>query len=440
MFRKKFFTLLFTAFLVLAGGAVVFAQTAPVTGRVEMVKADNTKVPVEGALVEVFRTDIKSSLPSDKTNRKGEFSFAGLPLGATFVLSVSAPGAKPGYLPNVKAGNEKLLLTLSEGDGRRWTEAEIREAIAGGVAATDTRGTSKRELTAEEKKAQAEHEAKVAEVQAKNEKALKNNEVIQKALADGNAAYNAKDYTLAVAKYEEGVAAEPDFAGSAPVLLNNKGASLTARAVDTFNKNAKATDPVAKAEATGKVKKDLADAADAYNRSWTILKAAQPGDIADPKVLESTKLGALRGAKETFRLMAATEQVDGTKTEIAKALIPEFVTLEPDAAKKSEAQTTLGDVFRVAGDFDSAIVEYRKALELSANNPDALAGLGLSLFASGEATDSTEKKQEGLNYMQKFTEVAPATHKLKDDVASVVEYLKSQKLAPQKVTSSKKKN
>lgn len=423
----------------LAGGAAILAQTAPVTGRVELQKADGSKVPVEGALVEVFRTDIKSSLPSDKTNKKGEFSFAGLPLGATFVLSVSAPGAKPGYMPNIKAGAEKLLLTLSEGDGKRWTEAEIREAIAGGAAATNT-GTSTKELTEAQKKEQAEFEKKKAEVEAKNAKALKNNEVIQKALTDGNAAFNAKNYDLAITKYEEGVAAEPDFAGSAPVLLNNKGASLTARAVDTFNKNAKATDQAARVEANGKVKKDLADAADSYNRSWTILKAAQPGDIADPKVLESNKLSALKGAKEAFRLMAATEQVDATKTEIAKTLIPEYVALETDAAEKSKAQTTLGDVYRVAGDFDNAIVEYRKALELSANNADALAGLGLSLFASGEATDSTEKKQEGLNYMQKFTEVAPATHKLKDDVASVVEYLKSQKLAPQKVTSSKKKN
>jgi hypothetical protein len=42
--------------------------------------------------------------------------------------------------------------------------------------------------------------------------------------------------------------------------------------------------------------------------------------------------------------------------------------------------------------------------------------------------------------MQKFTEVAPNGHKLKESVAGAVEYLKSQKLAPQKVTSTKKKN
>ncbi|MCV4873056.1 carboxypeptidase-like regulatory domain-containing protein, partial [Escherichia coli] len=65
-----------------------------------MKKADGTVVPVQGALVEIFRTDIKSSGPADKTDKKGVFNFAGLPLGATYVISVSAPGAAPQYLPN----------------------------------------------------------------------------------------------------------------------------------------------------------------------------------------------------------------------------------------------------------------------------------------------------------------------------------------------------
>ncbi len=438
MFRKKLFTLLSTAFLIPLTALAIFAQTAPVSGRVELVKADGSKVPVEGALVEVFRTDIKSSLPSDKTNKKGEFSFAGLPLGATFLLSVSAPGAKPGYLPNVKAGNDKLLLTLSEGDGKRWTEAEIREAIAGGAAAT---GTSNKELTEEQKKAQAEFEKKKAEIEAKNQKALKNNEIIQKALTDGNAAFNAKNYDVAVTKYDEGIAAEPDFVGSAPVLLNNKGAALAARAVDTFNKGAKSPDATARAEAYGKVKKDLADAADGYNRSWTILKAAQPADVPDPKALEGNKTNTLKGAKEAFRLMAATEQVDSAKIEIAKVLIPEYTAVETDAAKKGEAALILADLYRVAGDSENAITEYKKVLDVSADNAEALAGLGFSLVNLGYINSDKAKLQEGANYLQKFAGVAPDNHKYKADALGLIDTLKKeQNVTPQKVTTSKRKN
>ena len=170
MFRKNHFTILFTIVLLLAGSIAAFAQTQPVTGKVVIQKADGSTVPAENALVEVFRTDIKSKLPSDKTNKKGEFSFAGLPLGATFVLSVSAPGAKPGYLPNVKAGNEKLLITLSEGDGKRWTEEEIRAAIAGAFSEATTATTTKTELTEEQKKAQAERAKLEAKMRLKSRK------------------------------------------------------------------------------------------------------------------------------------------------------------------------------------------------------------------------------------------------------------------------------
>ena len=53
---------------------------------------------------------------------------------------------------------------------------------------------------------------------------LPSNEVIGQALKDGNAAFTAKNFDLAISKYDEGIAADPDFVGSAPVLLNNRGA------------------------------------------------------------------------------------------------------------------------------------------------------------------------------------------------------------------------
>ena len=172
-----------TIALLLAGSIAAVAQTQPVTGKVVLKKADGSTAPIQGALVEVFRTDIKAKMPSDKTSKKGEFNFAGLPLGATFVLSVSAPGAKPGYLPNVKAGNENLLITLSEGDGRRWTEEEIRAAIAGADTAIPTNTSS--EPTAEQKKAQEDRAKLEAEYAAKKQKVEQSTATIQKSLDEG---------------------------------------------------------------------------------------------------------------------------------------------------------------------------------------------------------------------------------------------------------------
>jgi hypothetical protein len=59
---------------------------------------------------------------------------------------------------------------------------------------------------------------------------------VTKAVKEGNDAFAAKNYDLAIAKYDEGIAADPEFVGSAPIFYNNRGTALTARAVDTYNK------------------------------------------------------------------------------------------------------------------------------------------------------------------------------------------------------------
>ena len=77
MLRKNYYTLLLAVALFLASGLAVSAQTAPARGKVELKKADGTTVPVADALIEVYRTDITGKFPSGKSNKKGEFSFAG---------------------------------------------------------------------------------------------------------------------------------------------------------------------------------------------------------------------------------------------------------------------------------------------------------------------------------------------------------------------------
>ena len=445
MFRKNYFIILLATALFLTGNLIVSAQTAPVRGRIELVKADGTREPVAGATIEPFRTDAKGKAPSAKTNKKGEFGFAGLPIAQIFAFSVSAPNIKPAIQPGIKAGMENIVITVEEGDGKRWTEDEVRQTLAASASTptSTTPGTNNTpkpaELSAEEKKAQAEYEAQVKDVTAKNENIKQKTAIITVALKAGNEAFNSKNYDLAVAKFDEGFNADPDFAGTAPVLLNNKGAALNARAVIIYNQSVKA-ETAAKVEGYGKVRKDLADAADAYSRSWKILSTAPPTDV-DPKNLEANKMTALRGIKETFRLMAATEQVDNAKTELAKTLVPEYIKVENDQAEKVKAQLILGDVYRVAGDSENAITEYKKVLEISPDNLDALAGVGLSLVNLGYINNDKTKMQEGSNYLQRFASAAPDSHKYKADAQGLIENLKKeQNVTPQKVSGSKKKN
>jgi tetratricopeptide (TPR) repeat protein len=433
MFRKQLINSTFIGAVLLMFTSLALAQNAPVSGKVELEKADGSKVPVAGALVEVFRVDIKASFPSDKTDKKGNFSFAGLPLGATFVLSVSAPGANPTYLPGVKpgmAGTDKITITLKEGDGRRLTEDEVRGALSNAPA---TNSSKPAELTAEQKKQKEEYDKAVA----KNKEIENKNSVIQKAFEDGNNAIKAKDYSAAIARYTAGIDADPDFAGSAPVLLNNRAVAYRLRAIDEYNAAVKAAD-AEKTAGMEKAKEDLLASLDSYNRSLAVLKGAPPADIT-PATAEKAKYDALSGLVETHRLLVTTKS-DLTKADEAQQAFDAYFAVETDAVKKAKAQLNYADMMREIGDSEKAIAGYRVVLQNSPDNVDAMAGLGLSLFNQGVIANDKALLQEGLNFMQKFVETAPDTHPLKASVKDAVDYLRSQeKLTPQKVTPAPKK-
>ncbi len=431
MFRKSLISLIVAGFVIFVGNIAIFAQTLPVSGTVELLKADGTRVPVEGALVEVFRTDVNASSPPAKTGKKGDFSFAGLQPGWTFILSISAPGAAPTYLPNVRAGQERLLITMTPGDGTKVSEAEVR------AEAAKPRTAGGAQNTEEMKKAQAEYEAKVKEVEEKNKKATETNQIVTAALKTGNEAFAAKNYDVAIAKYDEGIAADPNFVGSAPIFYNNRGVALRTRGVDTYNLGIKAADVTQKIENMKRAKKDFADASTGYLNSWNVLKAAPAADITDRATYEANKLGTLRGAIEVFQMAVRTEQVDPAVIEAAKILISEYQAVESDAAKKAAASLTFADLYRIAEDRESAIAGYKKVLEASPDNIDALAYVGIVLVDLGWIKDNDKAlSQEGANYLQKFVSVAPDTHKLKSGAAEYLEILKAQSIIPVKAASA----
>jgi tetratricopeptide (TPR) repeat protein len=438
MSRNLIKSFIFSLVVVFAGSIVASARTAPVTGKVELLKADGTREPVVGALVEPFRMDIKASAPSAKTNSKGEFSFAGIQVGPTYFLAVSGPNVAPTFLPNVRAGQERLLITVKPGDGTRLTEEEVRQ----GASAAKAGSAEKAEMTADQKKAQAEYEAKVKEIDAKNKQAEKVNEVVGRAIKEGNEAFNAKNYDLAIAKYDEGIAVDPEYVGSAPVFYNNRGAALLARAIIYYNAAIKEKDVAEKIAGLGNARKDMLDATNGYKRSWAVLQKAPASEITDKNNFEAAKTNTLRGSRDIFRTAVRTEQVDPEMIEAAKILIPEFVKAEPDAAAKAEANLIFADLYRVAGDSDNAIAAYKKILETSPNDHDALAGAGLSLVNLGYMNDDKAQLQEGANLLQQFASAAPDNHKYKADAVALIDSLKKeQNVTPQKVaTPARRRN
>ncbi len=440
MFRKNYFASFLAIALFLTGSIAVFAQTAPVSGRVELKKADGTTQPVAGAMVEVFRTDIKAKFPSAKTDKKGNFSFAGLPLGANLIISVSAQGVQPDFRAGVKAGAENIAITVNEGDGKRFTEEEVRQATTQAPVASPAGKPA--ELTADQKKAQAEYEKQVADVTSKNKRIEQSTAIIKTSLEEGSKAFQAKNYDLAIAKFEEGINADPDFAGTAPVLLNNKSSVLINRATANYNLAVKNTDATAKLAALESVKKDFTEAIAASDKSITLLKGATAPDAAVQKNYDANKFQSLINRKEAYRLMTKTG-ADRSKGKETLVAFTEYIAAETDAKKKSDAQLALAEALQDSQEFDLAIAEFEKVLAQTPDNVEALAGAGLSLVNIGYINSDKAKFQQAANYLQKFYDLAPETHKYKNEAKGIIETLKNeQSVAPQKTAKSaaRKKN
>lgn len=442
MLHKVFVSLVVIGFVFTTGSIAAYSQFAALNGKIFLEK-NGTKEPVAGALVQPYRVDIKSTAPVGTTNKKGEFVFAGLPFGGIYILAVSADGCAPQVFPNFKVGNQdNITVILSPGDGKRLTEDEARKAAAESFKGGGGDGTLTEEQKAQAKKSQEEYEKKRAEIEEKNKKIKEGDAAAVKANEAGFAATRAGDYDTAVAQYDQGIAAVPDVVSITPILIRGKMEALKLKGFKLRQEGAALTDHDARKAKYDDANKYFDQGLAAFDRAMAIYKAAEaPATPDEGKQRDSIKVLLYSTATEIHRLKIMGG-VDQSKAGDAFTVISTYITIETDPAKKFAAQMALGDVMRVSGDFDRAIAAYRKVLEVKTDYPDALGSLGLCLFAQGSSTvpEDKVKEQEGLNYMQKYTEVAPITaadspsvKELKQSVKDSVDYLKSQKFTPQKL-------
>ena len=164
---------LFAALLVAASAVAASAQSTQVNGKVTLKQADGTVVPVAGAQIDIYRTDIKAEFHT-KTDKKGNYIHAGLPFVGTYTVAVSAPGARPTFASKLRFTQvtERDFL-LGPGDGAKLTLDQIKAAETsggagggaggGGGAAPPPRTESK-----EDKAKREEMERKVKEIEEKN--------------------------------------------------------------------------------------------------------------------------------------------------------------------------------------------------------------------------------------------------------------------------------
>jgi tetratricopeptide (TPR) repeat protein len=445
MISKYCYGVLAVAILV-AASTTAFAQVGELRGQIWMEK-DGQKVPLAEAQIDVFRTDITGKY-NTKTNKKGEFVFAGLPFVGTYTVAASHPTAAPNWMPGVKAGRDiPVEMTLTPGDGKRLTFEEIKAAGGGTpntTAATDGKSGSASSESAADKAKREELMKKNKEIEEKNKKITEANEVIGRTFKAGNDALAAatvaskaknsdeaiKQYTAAMAQYDEGLAADPDQ----PAVLTNKAIAVKARGVERFNAalTAKNLDDAGKTAALQAAKDDFKAAAELSGKAVSLIKAqTAPTDAAEVQRFNNNKYAAMVTHAESMRLFVS--KADGTQADAGLTAFKDYIAVETDAAKKAKAQVDMAQMLLDAGAADKALAEFKAILATTPDSPEANLGAGLAVYASGDKT----KYQEAANFLQKFVEVAPDTNPMKDDAKAILTELKNaENVTPQKGRST----
>ncbi|MDX6498535.1 MAG: hypothetical protein QOG23_1795 [Blastocatellia bacterium] len=428
--RRPFIFVIAVAVLVL-GAISASAQTGQLRGHVLLRQADGTTVKAADAIIDVYRTDL-SGVYHTKTDKKGEFVFAGLPFIGRYIIAASMANAAPTFQAGVRVGQDiDFELVMNPGDGRKMTLDEIKKMQAsssGGETAGSNGGGTE---SAADKAKREELLKKNAEINNANKKAEDTNKVVGESFKTGNTALAAKNYEEAIKQYDIGLAADPEQAA----LLTNKAAALKARAVDKYNAAIQSKDDAAKTAGIDAAKADFKNAAEASDKALELIKK-EPAvtDPNDQKRHDANKYAALSVRAEAYRLYVS--KGDSTKADAGVAAFQDYIAAETDPVKKTKAQLDLAQMLLDAGAGDKAYAEYQKILAAQPDDADANLGAGLALFSTGDKT----KYQEAANFLQHFVDKAPDTHKFKNDAKAILAEMKNtENVVPEKTPQRRKR-
>lgn len=395
-------TKLFPALLAAACVALAAVSALAQVGRIEGdVKKKGTGEPIAGALVEIVRQDIKGNYPV-KTDKKGHFIHAGVPIQGTYTLLISADGYAPEARLDVKPTGELLTFELLPGDGRKLTVEEVRKGASSSSAAPSPKSA------AEAKKQQEEYEKKLKEIQAKNEKIKADFEKMKQLFESGRGKFNNKDWAGAITDYREAIALDPEQ----HVIHGNLALALYNQGVTQLNESLK--DPSKREPA----KQSFTDAVTSAGQAVSVLNTTTASDAAKANAPETKQNKA-----QYLKIKADSESLlgrrfgDGAMAEAANKDYTDLAAMTDDPAKKKEYIFKGAETLREAGKNEAAIAAYKSLLEQDPNYADALYGLGVA-YASQEATF-----QNAADMLQAFVDKAPNDPRA-NDAKAVIEALR----------------
>lgn len=296
----------------------VLAQTAVMEGNV---KGEDGK-PVQGAMIKITRTDIKGNYQV-KTDKKGHFLYAGLPLGV-YDVSVEIGGAAKDSVKGVRLHGDMppidfdLARSAAGGPGEQGGQTQ--------PAAQDaTRGMS------------AQQKAELEKQLKEREEAMKKNKELNDAFNAGMTAAQAKQWDQAIASF-------------------NKASELDAKQHVVWAQLAEAEMNFAATKSGAEADAETAKGLDAYQKAIEL----KPDDA---------------GYHNNFALsLAKAKKFPEAQAELTKA-----ATLDPPNAGRY--YYNLGALLVNSGQNEPAGDAFKKAIDVDPNYADAQYQYGVFLLS-----------------------------------------------------------
>ena len=305
----------------LALAAVALAQSG--TSFLEGTAVGKDSKPLVGALVKIERTDVKGTYQV-KTDKKGKWFHAGLPLGGSFTISLIVDGKPVDAVQGIK----------TKMDGTSGIALQEKAASASGAPAVNESG---RAMSAAEK---AELDKKLKE----REQAMAKNKALNDAFTAGMAALTAKQYDEAITQLSKGT----ELDATQHVVW----AQLAAAYVE------------------GSSAKTGADQAAMLNKGLEAYAKAIELKGDDPAYHNNYALALARAKK-----------IPEAQAELTKAA-------QIDPAGAGRYYYNLGALFVNSGQMDAAADAFKKVIEVDPNYADAHYQYGISLLSKASTDAS----------------------------------------------------
>lgn len=312
-------------------GGLAFSQTlCTFVGKV--IGTDGN--PMKDAVIKIERKDIRGNWKT-KTNKKGEWLYAGMPFPGTFKITCEVDGKVMDAMDNVKSAmGDPVTVDFDLAKNAKRSEALTKAAESGQLTKEQ-----EKEMTSEQK---AALEKSMKERQA----SMAKNKALQDAFNTGMTALNAKDYAASIDGF-------------------NKAAELAPKEFAVWANMATAYDGLAKTKTGDEANAAMAKAAEAYGKALEI----RPDDA---------------GVHNNYGLLL----VKSKKIEEAKAEIVKAATLDPPNAGKY--YFNLGAIMVNTGQNDAALEAFQKAVAGDPNYANAWYYIGNVL--SGKMTMDKDGK------------------------------------------------